>query len=54
VISSANAAALIAAGLLSVVFFPAGALTLLRRHPSEGAPMDTVPAAPADAPVHAM
>src|SRR3954452_18736024 len=35
VISSANAAALIAAGLLSVVLFPAGALTLLRRDPSK-------------------
>src|SRR3954470_14206341 len=33
VISSANAAALIAAGLLSVVIFPATALTLLKRDP---------------------
>jgi Kef-type K+ transport system membrane component KefB len=34
VISSANAAAFIAAGLLSVVLFPAAALTLLRRRPA--------------------
>jgi hypothetical protein len=41
-ISAANAAALIAAGLLSVVLFPLGALTILRRpeleHEAEGAP----------------
>jgi hypothetical protein len=30
-ISDANAAAVVAAGLLSVVLFPAGALALLRR-----------------------
>ena len=33
VISAANAAALIAAGLLSVLIFPAAALTLLKRDP---------------------
>jgi Kef-type K+ transport system membrane component KefB len=43
VISSANAAALIAAGLLSVVLFPAGALTLLRRDPSAGDAAEPVP-----------
>jgi hypothetical protein len=39
-ISAANAAALIAAGLLSVILFPLGALTILRRQESEpeGAP----------------
>jgi Kef-type K+ transport system membrane component KefB len=41
-ISAANAAALIAAGLLSVILFPLGALTILRRtepeHEAEGAP----------------
>jgi Kef-type K+ transport system membrane component KefB len=40
-ISAANAAALIAAGLLSVILFPLGALTILRRpeveHEAEGA-----------------
>jgi Kef-type K+ transport system membrane component KefB len=35
VVSAANAAALIAAGLLSVVLFPATALTLLRRDPDK-------------------
>jgi Kef-type K+ transport system membrane component KefB len=54
VISSANAAALIAAGLLSVVLFPAGALTLLRRDPGKRSAMDADAATPADAPVHAM
>ena len=54
VISSANAAALIAAGLLSVLLFPAAALTLLRRDPAKRAPMDSPPATPADAPIHAM
>jgi Kef-type K+ transport system membrane component KefB len=37
VIDAANAAALIAAGLMSVVLFPAAALTLLRRDPASGA-----------------
>ena len=41
VISSANAAALIAAGLLSVVLFPATALTLLRQA-SAGTPVSAV------------
>jgi Kef-type K+ transport system membrane component KefB len=54
VISSANAAALIAAGLLSVVLFPAGALTLLKRDPRKRAAMESSTVAPADAPVHAM
>jgi Kef-type K+ transport system membrane component KefB len=54
VISSANAAALIAAGLLSVVLFPAGALTLLRRDPSKRPAVDADAATPADASVHAM
>jgi Kef-type K+ transport system membrane component KefB len=54
VVSGANAAALIAAGLLSVVLFPATALTLLRRGPDERAPIDPAPAPPADAPMHAM
>src|SRR3954470_18257758 len=40
VISSANAAALIAAGLLSVVLFPASALTLLKRDPRQRAAME--------------
>jgi Kef-type K+ transport system membrane component KefB len=54
VISSANAAALIAAGLLSVVLFPAGALTLLKRDPRKRAAMESSTVAPADGPVHAM
>jgi Kef-type K+ transport system membrane component KefB len=54
VISSANAAALIAAGLLSVVLFPAGALTLLRRDPRKRPASDSGAATPADAPAHAM
>lgn len=37
-ISAANAAALIAAGLLSVVFFPLGALSIMRRSEEEGEP----------------
>jgi Kef-type K+ transport system membrane component KefB len=40
VVSAANAAALIAAGLLSVLLFPAGALTLLRRDPKMRAQLD--------------
>ena len=54
VISSANAAALIAAGLLSVLLFPAAALTLLRRDPAKRTATDSAPATPADAPMHAM
>ncbi|HSB39215.1 MAG TPA: cation:proton antiporter [Gaiellaceae bacterium] len=37
-IGAANAAALIAAGLLSVVFFPLGALSIMRRSEEEGEP----------------
>jgi Kef-type K+ transport system membrane component KefB len=40
VISGANAAALIAAGLLSVVIFPAASLVLLRRDPAMRASID--------------
>jgi Kef-type K+ transport system membrane component KefB len=54
VISSANAAALIAAGLLSVVLFPAGALTLLRRDPRKPSAVDADAAMRADAPIQAM
>jgi Kef-type K+ transport system membrane component KefB len=54
VISSANAAALIAAGLLSVVLFPATALTLLRRDPGKRAAMDSTPSTEADSALHAM
>jgi len=43
VVSPGNAAALIAAGLLSVVLFPAAALTLLKRNPGMRARMDTAP-----------
>ena len=48
-ISAANAAAVIAAGLLSVVLFPLGALTILgdantKSHRSEGSPVGTVAA----------
>ena len=39
VVTPGNAAALIAAGLLSVVLFPAGALTLLKRDPAKRAEM---------------
>jgi len=53
VVSSANAAALIAAGLLSVVLFPATALTLLKRDPETRAAMRGAPVAPTEAP-HAM
>jgi Kef-type K+ transport system membrane component KefB len=51
VISSANAAALIAAGLLSVVVFPAAALTLIRRDPAARPGREDV--APAET-IHAM
>ncbi len=37
VLSSGTAAALVAAGLLSVLVFPAGALALLRRRPAAAA-----------------
>jgi Kef-type K+ transport system membrane component KefB len=40
VVTPANAAALIAAGLLSVVLFPAASLVLLRREPRVAAAMD--------------
>jgi Kef-type K+ transport system membrane component KefB len=43
VVSPGNAAALIAAGLLSVVLFPAAALTLLKRNPDMRARMETAP-----------
>jgi Kef-type K+ transport system membrane component KefB len=43
VVSPGNAAALIAAGLLSVVLFPAGALTLLKRNPETRARMNAAP-----------
>jgi Kef-type K+ transport system membrane component KefB len=43
-ISSANAAAVIAAGLLSVILFPLGALTILRRDRNEAVVAETVPA----------
>jgi Kef-type K+ transport system membrane component KefB len=43
VVTPGNAAALIAAGLLSVVLFPAGALTLLKRNPEMRARMDGAP-----------
>ena len=52
VISSANAAALVAAGLMSVVLFPAAALTLLKRDLEKRAAMDAAPV-PADT-AHAM
>jgi Kef-type K+ transport system membrane component KefB len=45
VVSGGNAAALIAAGLLSVVLFPAGALTLLKRDPATRARMEAAPRA---------
>jgi Kef-type K+ transport system membrane component KefB len=54
VISSANAAALIAAGLLSVVLFPATALTLLRRDPGKRAAMEPEAAPPGDTAIRAM
>jgi Kef-type K+ transport system membrane component KefB len=44
-ISAANAAAVIAAGLLSVILFPAGALALLRREAREPATSGALPAA---------
>ena len=44
VVTPGNAAALIAAGLLSVVLFPAAALTLLKRDPATRARMDAAPA----------
>jgi Kef-type K+ transport system membrane component KefB len=43
VIGSANAAAMVAAGLLSVVLFPAMALTLLKRAPAAPASVPGVP-----------
>jgi Kef-type K+ transport system membrane component KefB len=43
VVTPENAAALIAAGLLSVVLFPAGALTLLKRDPDTRARMESHP-----------
>ena len=43
VVTPGNAAALIAAGLLSVVVFPAGALTLRKRDPATRARMDSRP-----------
>jgi Kef-type K+ transport system membrane component KefB len=49
VVSPGNGAALIAAGLLSVVLFPAGALTLLKRDPKMRAQMDAAGASPAPA-----
>src|ERR687885_2296225 len=52
VISSANAAALVAAGLMSVVLFPAAALTLLKRDPEKRAAMDS-PAGAGGSPLHA-
>jgi hypothetical protein len=55
VISTGNAAAMIAAGLLSVVLFPAGALTLLKRDPEMRAAMEERAEAPAPSEaVHAM
>jgi Kef-type K+ transport system membrane component KefB len=54
VVSPANAAALVAAGLLSVVLFPASALILLKRDPGKRAVMESSAPVPADAPVHAM
>jgi Kef-type K+ transport system membrane component KefB len=53
VVSAANAAALIAAGLLSVVLFPLTALTLLKRDPETRAAMEGPPVAAGDA-AHAM
>ena len=44
-ISAGNAAAVIAAGLLSVILFPLGALTILRRASAERPEPDTAPAA---------
>lgn len=49
VVTSANAAALIAAGLLSVVIFPASALTLLKRDPDTRKAMESAPPAPTEA-----
>jgi Kef-type K+ transport system membrane component KefB len=49
VVTPGNAAALIAAGLLSVVLFPAGALTLLKRDPEKRAQMESHPAGMAPA-----
>ena len=43
VVTPGNAAALIAAGLLSVVLFPAGALTLLKRDPAKREQMESHP-----------
>jgi len=43
-ISAANAAAVIAAGLLSVILFPLGALTILRRDRNGSVAAETVPA----------
>ena len=53
VVSAANAAALIAAGLLSVVLFPLSALTLLKRDPETRAAMTAEPVPPGET-VHAM
>ncbi len=47
-VSAANAAALVAAGLLSVVLFPSLALTLLRRDPATRAAMRDTPVPPSE------
>jgi hypothetical protein len=49
VLSPVTAAALVAAGLLSVLVFPATALVLLRRRPSEHA---VAPSGESEAQVH--